>query len=285
MASTKGQWNTNPQPRQRAPANPTPTPHWQLGDIAFLKWADSFSQSERTELLESRRVHAAATGHPVIILARSNDSRYYIVTTVSAYSSGEYNNYLPPWKQNAHERKHIDGFRAFEGSARPNNKFEPLRLADDKQWPKVETSWVYIHHPCLVPATTLINYTKSRSQLRMEPTSLQDLLGHMEAKCWKFREQKAEIMAKRTPKQPAAKNLQKNWRRDNKENVWGPIESPHINAASEKPKLTDITNAAGNKPLWSTVAAKSTNIAARMVSQPKGQSCSRAPGSQFAVLA
>ncbi|KAI0449895.1 hypothetical protein F5B21DRAFT_519633 [Xylaria acuta] len=277
MASMTAQSNANQQPQQRAPTGPKPMAHWQIGDIAFLKSADNFSDTERAELLESRRVHTNATGHPVIILARSNDSRYYIVTTVSAYASGEYNNYLPPWEQRAHQRKDIDGFRAFEGSARPNNKFEPLRLADNKRWPKVETSWVYIHHPCLVPVTTLLRYTKSRSQLRMEPKSLQDLLGHMEAKCWKFREQKAEIMAKRTPNLPTARNPQQSWRRDDKENVRGPVIS-QANMASERPKLSDITNAAGNKSLYSDIAAKA-------IPQTKAQSCSRASRNQFAMLA
>ncbi|KAI0553908.1 hypothetical protein F4679DRAFT_580078 [Xylaria curta] len=171
MASTKEQSNATQQ-LQRIPAGPKSMPHWQTGDIAFLKWAETFSQTEQVELLQTRRVPTRATGHPVIILACSNDSRYYIVTTVSAYGSGDYNNCLPPWEQSVHKRKNINAFCAFEGSAWPNDKFEPLRLADNKQWPKVETSWVYIYNPYLVPATTLIHYTKSKSQLRMEPRSL-----------------------------------------------------------------------------------------------------------------
>ncbi|KAI1758291.1 hypothetical protein F4782DRAFT_524983 [Xylaria castorea] len=284
MASMKGHWNTNQQPRQVVPAIPRPMPHRQIGDIAFLKRADAFSQTEQTELLESRRVPIIATGHPVIILARSNDSRYYIVTTVSAYRSSEYNNYLPPWKQNRHKRKDIDGFRAFEGSALSNDKFEPLRLADNKRWPKVETSWVYIHNPYLVLATTLIRYTKSCDRLRMEATSLQDLLGHMEAKSWMFCELKAEMTAKRTPGQPAVKHLQQNEQGENKENVRGPVIS-HTNTESERPKLNDVTNAAGKKPLYSTIVARSTKIVTTMTSQPKGQSCSQTPRNQIAVLA
>ncbi|KAI0864593.1 hypothetical protein F4860DRAFT_464778 [Xylaria cubensis] len=279
MASTKGQSNVN-QALQRVPAGPRPKPRWQIGDIAFLKWADAFSKTDRTELLESGRVPTAATGHPVIILAASSDSRYYIVTTVSAYGSGDYNKNLPPWSQSVHMRKDKNAFRAFQGSARPNDEFEPLRLADNKQWPKVETSWVYIHHPHLVPATTLIRYTKAEGKLRMEPTSLQDLLGHMEAKSWKFCQQKAEMMAKRTPNQPIARNLQQSWKREEKGDAQGPITTI-TNTASERPKLND---AAETKPLSGTVAAKSTKIVARMMSQPKGPSCNGAPGNRFAVL-
>ncbi|TRX95524.1 hypothetical protein FHL15_003482 [Xylaria flabelliformis] len=300
MAFTKGQSNVN-QTRQRVPAGPRPMPRWQIGDIAFLKWADAFSRTERTELLESRRVPTGATGHPVIILASSSDSRYYIVTTVSAYGSGDYNYNLPPWEQSVHMRKNKNAFRAFEGSARPNDRFEPLRLANNKQWPKVETSWVYIYSSYLVPATTLIHYTKSESGLRMEPTSLQDLLGHMEAKCWKFCAQKAEITAKRTPNQPIARSPQQIWRREEKGSVFkllllrlnpvdqigsdaqGPITTI-TNTASERHKLNDATNAAETKPLTGTVAAKSTKIVARMTSQPKGPSCNGASQNRTTTL-
>ncbi|KAI0441459.1 hypothetical protein F4803DRAFT_552126 [Xylaria telfairii] len=203
MSSIQGQANTtNQRPRQRGPTSRRSTPCWQTGDIAFLKPADAFNDREWSELLNSRRVPINATGHPVIILAMSDDSRYYIVTTVSAYSSSEENNFLAPWKQAFHKRKDINGFRAFEGCERPNEKFDFLRLAEKKKWPKEKTSWVYIHNPCLVPVTTLLRYTKPRTSLRMEPESLQGLLSHMEEKSRKFRDQKVE-MARMTPAQPA----------------------------------------------------------------------------------
>ncbi|KAJ2972019.1 hypothetical protein NUW58_g9271 [Xylaria curta] len=216
MASMTARLNNNQYPFQPAVVGPIPMPRWQHGDIAFLKRADQFSQVERAEFLDSRRIQVGATGHPVIILDRSNDLRYYLITAVSAYSSSEFNNYLPPWKQSAHRRKNVNGFRAFEGSAKPNNKHQHLRLADDKQWPKVEASWVYIYRPYVVPASTLISYTKSKSQLHMEPESLQDLLGHMKAKSWRFRKQKKEISTRVAPK-PAARKYLTNWRTNDKE--------------------------------------------------------------------
>ncbi|KAH8163566.1 hypothetical protein CIB48_g4698 [Xylaria polymorpha] len=294
MASIRGQANTYQRPQRRRPANRTSTPCWQTGDVAFLKQAEAFNETERRELLDSRRVPTNATGHPVIILAKSDDSRYYIVTTVSAYKSGEDNNFLPPWKQEFHKRKDIGGFRAFEGSERPNKNFEFLRLADGKKWPKEKTSWVYIHNPSLVPVTTLLRYTKPRTDLRMEPASLQDLLGHMEAKSRKFCEQKvemakrtptqpaqkpqqqkveivvkttptqptpanlkqqtAEIVAKRAPNLPVVRNLHRNWRQNGKENASFPVVS-HTDGASENPKPSDsVVEAAKSIPVFSSAS-------------------------------
>ncbi|KAI0813157.1 hypothetical protein GGR55DRAFT_639489 [Xylaria sp. FL0064] len=186
------------------------THEWQPGDIAFLKQAERFSNAERKELLDSGRVREKATGHPVIILGRSDDSRGYVVTTVSAYNSGDHNNYLPPWKQETHKSKDINGFRAFEGSVKPNNSFQHLCLEGGK-------SWVYIHYQSTVPASTLINYDKPRCQLRMTPESLQDLLDHVPAKPKNFRGRGPATNARREPNRPAAKIPQKNWGHDDKE--------------------------------------------------------------------
>ncbi|KAI1124551.1 hypothetical protein F5Y10DRAFT_284969 [Nemania abortiva] len=188
--------NTNRRSQQHLATRPTPNPRWQVGEIAFLKPASEFTESECIELLDTGRVPPNATGHPVIILDRSEDSRYFIVTTVSAYGSSEDNNHLPPWEQRTHSKKDINSFRAFEGSAKPNNKFQHLRLADNKSWPKPKTSWVYIQRPSLVPASALIYYTKSRYRLQMTTDSLQDLLGHMEAESGCFRKLKKEITGK-----------------------------------------------------------------------------------------
>lgn len=164
--------------RQR-PTAVTKALNWRDGDVAFLKWSDQFNEEEKRGLLDSGQLHPRSTGHPVIILYRSGDAKHYIVTTVSAYSSGEMNGFLPPWEQAAHGRKFKDDFRAFEGSARPNNKFKCLRLKDSQQWPKPRTSWVFVKRPYLVPASALIIYTKARSRLSMTPESLEDLRQHM----------------------------------------------------------------------------------------------------------
>ncbi|KAJ8119897.1 hypothetical protein ONZ43_g3255 [Nemania bipapillata] len=168
MAPTNERSNGRSRPHQHGPAKRKAVPRWNLGDIAFLKPEIMFSEAENRELLQTGRVHSNATCHPVIILDRSDDGQHYIVTTVSAYSSSEANNFLPPWAQRAHSQKDVNSFRAFEGSAKPNNNFQHLRLADNQKWPKVETSWVYIRRLYLVPLSTLVNYNKSPSQLRRD---------------------------------------------------------------------------------------------------------------------
>ncbi|KAI0429326.1 hypothetical protein F5Y09DRAFT_356987 [Xylaria sp. FL1042] len=252
---------------------PVPTYEWQPGDIAFLKQAERFSDTEREALLESRRVQKNATGHPVIILGRSDDSQGYIVTTVSAYTSGDHNNYLPPWKQEKHKGKDISGFRAFEGSVKPNNNFQHLYLEDGKTWPKPRTSWVYIHYRSTVPASALINYDKTKSQLRMTPESLQDLLDHMQAKSKDFRGRETTTNTKREPSKRGAKIHQQNWRRHDKENS----QPAPKNNIGQGPVTTH------SKPLWSTIVAKSTNTATNIAY--KANVNKLACRNQYAVLA
>ncbi|KAI1498108.1 hypothetical protein F5X99DRAFT_412384 [Biscogniauxia marginata] len=161
---------------------------WEVGDIAFLRDANEFNAEDHDNLIGTNYLHISATCHPVIILGRSADYGHYLVTTISAYSSGPGNNYLPPWEQACHSFKPVDGFRAFEGSARPSSSHRPyLRLADGMSCPKIRTSWVYIHHVSIVPARTLKIFDKAPRQLRMTPESLADLLDHMQAKSRKFR--------------------------------------------------------------------------------------------------
>ncbi|KAI0539086.1 hypothetical protein GGR58DRAFT_500524 [Xylaria digitata] len=172
---------------------------------------------------------------------------------------------------------HVNAFRAFEGSARPNNNYQHLRLADGKVWPKVKTFWVYIHSLLLVPASTLIEYDKPRCQLRMAPDSLQDLLGHIQAKERRFREQKAKMNAKMVP---VAKNSQSNSGQDDKERVsqatqaliksndtvYRNHQQPPSQIATTPSKSCsnvtleriglDDTSAADSKPLWSVVVSK-----------------------------
>ncbi|KAI0872603.1 hypothetical protein GGS24DRAFT_502664 [Hypoxylon argillaceum] len=295
MAPFNKRPNGSQRPHQYGPAKTRPTSPWSLGDIAFLKAASGFTQTERIELLDTNRVHSSATCHPVIILDRSDDSEYYIVTTVSAYSSSEADNYLPPWKQAAHRRKDINSFRAFEGSATPNNGHQHLRLADNKRWPKVETSWVYIQRPYLVPVSTLIHYNKCQCRLRMDPESLQDLLGHMKAKSWAFRKLETEIRNTREVGYPPRKNSEQIWGQDNKEQVSQAIN--HIF------KLTNLTNR--NHPMspgkvtrdptkmasWRTglsdstaVAAKATSSIKKVIGRPQGQFQSWNHGNRYAGL-
>ncbi|KAI1272873.1 hypothetical protein F5Y07DRAFT_412156 [Xylaria sp. FL0933] len=249
------------------------THEWQPGDIAFLKPAERFSKTERKELIDSGRVREKATGHPVIILGRSNDPRGYVVTTVSAYNSGDHNNYLPPWKQERHKTKDINGFRAFEGSVKPNNNFRHLSLEGGKSWPKPKTSWVFIHFRSTVPASTLIKYDKPKSQLRMTPESLQDLLDQVQAKPKNFRGRGPATNARREPNKPAAKISQKNWGHDDKEN----------SQPSPKGSVSQGLVSTGNKPLWSAVVAKSTTTTTSATCKAKTDN--PACRNQFAVLA
>ncbi|OTB09495.1 hypothetical protein M426DRAFT_18134 [Hypoxylon sp. CI-4A] len=156
-----------------------PTFNWQDGDIAFLKRYDEFDAVEYLALIKSGYVKEGATGHPVIVLEHSKDSRYFLVTTVSAYKSGTRNGYLPPWEQPCHTRKHRDSFRAFQGSARPNDKQKYLKLADGGRFPKPQTSWVYAPFVSVVPSSALTVFDKTKKRLRMTPESLDDLLQGM----------------------------------------------------------------------------------------------------------
>ncbi|KAI3320316.1 hypothetical protein HD806DRAFT_547510 [Xylariaceae sp. AK1471] len=303
-------WRSNTSQQPRLSGHPlssrSPARSWQVGEVAFLKKADEFSQTERAELLASGRVHSRATGHPVIVLDRSADSKYYIITTVSAYSSGEDNNYLPPWKQAAHRRKNPNSFRAFVGSASPNG-IKHLRLADNKQWPKPKTSWVYIQNPFLVPSSTLITYTKSRHQLRMAPDSLQDLLGVMDSKCLQYQQQKIELKLKGGCSGPVVEAYQQPWRRGNNKATKAPCSQPpsltekhpggssntvaqsspplYSDIASKRTGLTDITKTAVNQPSWSTVAAKGAAKVTSATCQAEGRSFPQRRRKQTAVPA
>ncbi|KAI0908252.1 hypothetical protein F4823DRAFT_564023 [Ustulina deusta] len=258
MASMDWCLNTNKKLRQCASVSPIPTDQWQPGDIAFLKKAENFSQAEWTELIESGRVRQNATGHPVIILGRSDDLKSYIVTTVSAYRSGEHNNYRPPWEQESHRNKDINGFRAFEGSARPKNNYRLLHLADGKEWPKNRTSWVYIHNRSTVPASTLISYDKAQGELRMTPESFQDLLGHVKAKSWCLQERWAATNTKKESNEPGVKSLQQNRRHNDEKN-----HQPSPNNIGQGPNTT------GSKPGWTTIVAKSTRTATSITSKAR----------------
>ncbi|KAI8635608.1 hypothetical protein F5Y19DRAFT_469488 [Xylariaceae sp. FL1651] len=289
-------------------STPTPTltltPTWQLGDVAFLKDASEFDEAEYAELIGRGRLQSGATGHPVIILDRSDDSRYVIITTVSAYSSSRFNDYLPPWEQAVHARKDPNGFRAFEGSARPNTNFQHLKLGDNKLWPKVKTSWVYIHYCYVVPATTLKCFDKSQDQLRVNPESLRDLVGHMKAKSRRFQDQQMQLKAKSCFSRPVWTGCKQTWRREDRRE-----ESQILRPRSKSPDMfgahpgalqnnsacftarsgpgttsgaevlnnntTTSTSTRSNRTSWSNVAAKpiavAMSTACRVQVQPRKQ--------------
>ncbi|KAI1366927.1 hypothetical protein F5Y08DRAFT_350522 [Xylaria arbuscula] len=195
---------------------PPPDHQWQPGDIAFLKKSDQFNKTERDAV---PKLPDKATGHPVIVLDRSPDGERHTIITVSAYNSGEENNYLPPWKQVVHERKDKRCFRAFEGSERPDNYRPYLELIDGQQWPKPKMSWVYVRHWSTVPKSTLIWYDKPASQLRMDRESRLDLVAHIQKACSDFhlRWDKKFAMGQKTRESSKAMLMQQGWRQ-NKEN-------------------------------------------------------------------
>ncbi|KAI1141503.1 hypothetical protein F5Y05DRAFT_423303 [Hypoxylon sp. FL0543] len=155
-------------------------PDWQDGDIAFLKSAEEFDQAEYETLIKPDYLRWKATKHPVIILEHSKDYRHFLVTTVSAYSSGAENGFLPPWKQPVHRTKSPGDFRSFTGSAKPDEKQQHLQLANGDRFPKIKTSWVYIPNTFVVPSSVLKNFDKAKKRLRMDQTSLKGLLRDME---------------------------------------------------------------------------------------------------------
>ncbi|KAI1453192.1 hypothetical protein F4805DRAFT_462021 [Annulohypoxylon moriforme] len=158
---------------------PVSAHNWQDGEIAFLKDAEEFTLDEYDSLISSGYLHKKATRHPVIILEHSNDRKHFLVATVSAYSSGRENNYLPPWMQFNHKCKRREAFRAFSGSAKPFPDQKHLQLADGASFPKPETSWVYMPATFVVPASTLKEFDKTPKRLRMTEESLKDLLNDM----------------------------------------------------------------------------------------------------------
>ncbi|ORY56899.1 uncharacterized protein BCR38DRAFT_490346 [Pseudomassariella vexata] len=149
---------------------------WQDGDIAFLRPISEFTQSEYDEHIKIGNLHLGAAGHPVVILRRPRNSKYAVVTTVSAYASDASNGYLAPWKQNKHQNRCSKyDFRSFVGSERSDPERPYLKLEGDKLMPKEKTSWVCLQSIHLVRLTTLKTFTRPKSHLRMAEKSLRDL--------------------------------------------------------------------------------------------------------------
>ncbi|KAK3687742.1 hypothetical protein B0T22DRAFT_350506, partial [Podospora appendiculata] len=176
---------------------------WQEGDIAFLKPDDSFTEEEHRELIQAKPGHkhgyipARACGHPVIVLHRmSENSTHILITPVSAYSSGEENNYLPPWRQEYHKWKTPDDFRSFFGCERSSERYPYLYLEDGQSMPKPKASWLYIQSVWCVPLTVIGRFTKTRELLRVRNDSLVNLRQQMAEKAKRWRECLADLKAR-----------------------------------------------------------------------------------------
>lgn len=110
---------------------------WAKGEVAFLKSAEDLCDADWSAL--AGQIPERAMGHPVIILDQNTESKEYVVTTVSAYKSGQWNNFLPPWNQSCHKNKNRSAFLAFAGSEKPSKAQKHLELQQGC-WPKPETS-------------------------------------------------------------------------------------------------------------------------------------------------
>ncbi|KAI1319754.1 hypothetical protein F5Y16DRAFT_405852 [Xylariaceae sp. FL0255] len=176
--------------------------HWQVGQIAFLKDFHSFSD-DGFKLIRNKSIPRGACKHPVIILARSQNGAEYIVTTVSAYSSGPTNNHIAPWRWDRFQHLQRDGFRAFKGSQRPDADNDYLKLRQGQSWPKPLTSWVYIHHTYKVTSSMLGVFTRVPG-LQMTQHSINALIMDISGNSDKFLKQQRSLVV--TPKPKANKN-------------------------------------------------------------------------------
>ncbi|KAI1078116.1 hypothetical protein F5B20DRAFT_582644 [Whalleya microplaca] len=181
---------------------------WQDGDIAFLKTQEEINRVDTSGLKGYKPFQKGAAGHPVIILEHSKDAKYFLVTTVSAYGSGDHNGNLPPWKQIYHQRKQSGDFRAFVGSEKPHGRQKHLQLEDNKLCPKAKTSWVYVCNYFVVPWSMLKRFDKTPAQLRMTSESLRELLDHMRRRNRNFgdrwsTEQNSKPVAVTPPRSPS----------------------------------------------------------------------------------
>jgi hypothetical protein len=150
----------------------------QKADIMFLTKSYHLENYDHHCLIDSRYMPQGTTGHPVIVLQHISGSTHAIVSTISAYSSGPWNDNLAPWKQEYHKSKRRVDFRAFHGSEQPDEKRPLLQLEGGKQMPKPEVSWIYTKNVYVVPTTALKNFDKSSTRLRMAKQSFDDLLAH-----------------------------------------------------------------------------------------------------------
>lgn len=148
---------------------------WQEGDIAYLKCHECFSDGDYRELIASGAISEGATGHPCIILKVLPGPRV-VITTISAYGSGDHNNNCAPWIAMRCYSQEKWFFRSFQGSVCGNN-YKPLQLIPGQKMPKPETSWLFIKNVYSVPLSVIGRFTKPRDGqlLKMTPRSLADL--------------------------------------------------------------------------------------------------------------
>jgi hypothetical protein len=153
---------------------------WQEGDIAYLKPHECFSEHDYRELIGSRFMHPGATGHPCIIL-KILPAAQVVITTVSAYGSGDHNHNRAPWLAKAAYSRDKKYFRLFEGSTPSSTALKPLSLAPGQQMPKPKASWLLIKNVYTVPLSVISRFTKPGKGvfLKMTPREpLRPQVGH-----------------------------------------------------------------------------------------------------------
>ncbi|KAI2621940.1 hypothetical protein GGS26DRAFT_594313 [Hypomontagnella submonticulosa] len=250
-----------PRPASSIPSRVPEPYNWRDGDIAFLKGVEDFDMVEYEALIKTKYLHPGATGHPVIILERSKDSKYFLVTTISAYRSGRENDYLPPWEQEHHSWKCPGAFRAFSESARPDNKRKYLYLEGNASLPKPKTSWVYTRTIFVVPSSVLWYFDKAPEPLRMTRESLKDLLGHMKEN-WGFADRwnnpkvclSKRLLESRAPKLTSASAAKPiTMLKDTKSEASKKVD-PCLNRPSTTSNGAADSKPCAPKPLWSTIA-------------------------------
>lgn len=156
---------------------------WQRRDIAYLKPQEQL-EMECQEVVLGQELHSGASGHPCIIMDLAPSGKHALVTTISSFSSGPYNDYLAPWKQTYHRAKDPDRFRSFAGTERHSGSRNLLHLEGGRQFPKRRTAWVYAGWVHLVPVGALKPFlvdhkdTAPGTKLKIEMQSWIDLYGH-----------------------------------------------------------------------------------------------------------
>ncbi|KAI0849704.1 hypothetical protein F5Y00DRAFT_261149 [Daldinia vernicosa] len=247
------------RPRNQTTLSQQNSDNWQDGDIAFLKSHYEFSKEVNHGLINTNYLPQKATNHPVIILEHSEDSKYYLVTTISAYHSGPENNYLPPWRQQRHRNKDRYDFRAFKGSVTPDHRREFLRLEGGCLLPKPKTSWVYTRGAFVVPSSTLKEFDKfdkSQGAPRMTKKSLNDLLEHIKENCNTEALWTDPRIAKlrRSETSNLSINSKPGVRTTSTPSTINPTRISSNPSPKTGPKLSP------GVPLWSVIASKSTTF-------------------------
>ncbi|KAI1644201.1 uncharacterized protein F4817DRAFT_319087 [Daldinia loculata] len=243
--------------RNKTTPNQQHSDHWQAGDIAFLRPYSEYPKAVYNALINTNYLPRRATNHPVIILEHSEDSKYYLVTTISAYGSGPENDYLPPWRQPQHRDKDRYDFRAFKGSATPDYRRDFLQLEGGYFLPKPKTSWVYTRSAFVVPSSILIKFDKFQGIPRMTQKSLKDLLGHFrEASNFQYRWTNPKVIK-------ILQSIPNNLSRNSKPGVSIPSTPFPINST----RISDVASKAISKsthgaPLWSVIAGNPPSLRA-----------------------